>query len=76
MHPLHASQIAAGVYDELDDPSRDVVELLPFLDADMKEVAFDPEKLLLQPDGSLAGLLTSNWTIAEGESFVVRRQHL
>lgn len=52
----------------------DAVEVLPFLDANMEEVEFSAEALLLQPDGSLAGMLTSNWSIPEGGSFVVRAQ--
>ena len=65
------SDIAAAVYDELDDPALETVDFVPYLDAAGDVVPFDPSDALRQPDGSLAGKLLSNLTFATGRNYTI-----
>jgi hypothetical protein len=65
------ANIAAGIYDELDDPSLETVNFLPFLDASGEVVPFDPSDALRQPDGSLAGKLLTNLTFTAGSAYTL-----
>lgn len=59
------------VYDELDNPTLEAVEVIPFLNETMAIVPFTAEDEILQQDGSLAGLLKSALTLPDNSTFVV-----